>query len=125
MRCDPDKPAGALSRPITTQDLAPSERQFLTAMQALGFGRFEFVRIERGEVVLDPWPTTIRDLKFGCADSAPPAPKSDAFALKQQVGELFEYIRSVEAGEIRVLEVKHGLPFSMEIELPQGGGGRA
>jgi hypothetical protein len=94
-------------------------------MQALGFGRFEFVRIERGEVVLDPWPTTIRDLKFGCPGVAQPTPKSDAFALKQQVAELLEYIRAVEAGEIRVLEVKHGLPFSMEIELPQGGGGRA
>ena len=113
------------SRPSSTQDLLPSERRLVAAMQRLGFGRFEFLRIERGEVVLDPWPTTIRDLKFGCADSAPPAPKSDAFALKRQVAELFEYIRSVEAGEIRTLEVKHGLPFSMEIELPQGGRGRA
>lgn len=115
----------ARTLPTSTRDLLPSERCFLAAMHQLGFGRFEFVQIRSGEVVLDPWPTTIRDLKFGCADSAPPAPKSDAFALKQQVAELFEYIRSVEAGEIRVLEVKHGLPFSMEVELPQGGGGRA
>jgi hypothetical protein len=113
------------SSPASSRDLRPAERRFLTAMQQLGFGRFEHLRIERGEVVLDPWPTTIRDLKFGCTDSAPPAPKSDAFALKQQVAELFEYIRSVETGEIRVLEVKHGLPFAMEIELPQGGGRRA
>ena len=27
-----------------------------------------------------------------------------------------DYIRSVEAGEIRALEVKNGLPFSMQIE---------
>jgi hypothetical protein len=26
-------------------------------------------------------------------------------------------VRSVDAGEIRTLEVKHGLPFSMEIEM--------
>ena len=38
------------------------------------------------------------------------------------------YVREVDAGEIRELEVRHGLPFSMEIELagaksaiPQGG----
>jgi len=113
------------SRPSSTQDLLPSEQRLVEAMQRLGFGRLEFLRIERGEVVLDPWPTTIRDLKFGCSGSAQPVPNSDAFALKQQVAELFEYVRSVEAGEIRVLEVKHGLPFSMEIELPQGGGGHA
>jgi len=40
--------------------------------------------------------------------------------LKPQVTELFEYIRAVDAGEIRTLEVKHGLPFSMEIEMAGG-----
>jgi hypothetical protein len=33
---------------------------------------------------------------------------------------LFEYVRAVDAGEIRTLEVKSGLPFSMEIEMAGG-----
>jgi hypothetical protein len=37
-------------------------------MSALGFGRFEYLRIERGELVLDPWPTVVRDVKFGSQD---------------------------------------------------------
>jgi hypothetical protein len=38
--------------------------------------------------------------------------------------ELFEYVREVDAGEIRTLEIRHGLPFSMEVEnQPRAGGG--
>jgi len=54
-----------VSRPRSTRDLSPTERQFVLAMRELGFGHFEFLRIERGELVLDPWPTTVRSVKFG------------------------------------------------------------
>jgi len=42
------------------------------------------------------------------------------------VAEFFEYTRAVDAGEIRTLEIRHSLPFSMEVELAaaQGRGGR-
>jgi hypothetical protein len=39
--------------------------------------------------------------------------------LKQQTAQLFEFVRSVDAGEIRVLEVRGGLPFAMEIASNQ------
>ncbi|MGC8793980.1 MAG: hypothetical protein ACP5U2_11380 [Bryobacteraceae bacterium] len=94
-------------------------------MQRLGFGRFEYLQIRNGELVLHPWPTAVRDVKFGTADPVTLRQFPEQFELKQQVAELFEYVRSVEAGEIRTLEVKNGLPFSMEIELRQGGRGRA
>ena len=99
-----------------TRDLRPSERAFAAAMSGMGFGRFEYLRIDGGELVLDPWPTSVRDVKFGSVDpGAAKEPPAD-FELKAQVAELFSYIRAVDAGEIRTLEVKHGLPFSMEIE---------
>ncbi len=107
-------------RPVSTRDLRPSERAFAAAMSDLGFGRFEYLRIERGELILNPWPTIVRDVKFGSqvpgTAKIPPA----EFELKPQVAEFFEYVRSVDAGEIRTLEVKHGLPFSMEIEMAGG-----
>ena len=109
----------AVSRPVSTHDLLPSERTFVVAMQQLGFGRFEFLRIERGELVLAPWPDSVRDVKF-CANGARPGVTDGDFELKPQVAELFEYIRDVDAGEIRTLEVKSGLPFSMEIEMAGG-----
>jgi hypothetical protein len=105
-----------MSRPATTQDLLPSEATFLAAMQQLGFGRFEYLQIRGGELVLNPWPVAVRDIKFAAAANC--AKPSDATSdLRPQVAELFEYVRDVDAGEIRELQVRHGLPFSMEIEL--------
>jgi hypothetical protein len=108
-----------MTPPVTTQDMLPSEETFLAAMQQLGFGRFEDLQIRGGELVLDPWPTVIRDVKFATPPNTgkPAEPTSE---LRPQVAEFFTYVRDVDAGEIRELEVRHGLPFSMEIEL-QGG----
>jgi hypothetical protein len=41
--------------------------------QELGYGRFESLRIERGEFVLDPWPTSVRSVKFGATTPNRPA----------------------------------------------------
>jgi hypothetical protein len=113
------------SAPTSTRDLRPSERRFLAAMRQLGFGRIEFLRIERGELVLDPWPTVVRDIKFGATDPVAVKQFPEEFELKRQVTEFFQYVRSVDSGEIRTLEIHNGLPFSMEIELrPELNGGR-
>jgi hypothetical protein len=93
-------------------------------MQQLGFGRFEFLSIERGELVLMPWPGSVRAVKF-CAKGIRLEMPDGEFLLKPQVAELFEYVREVDAGEIRTLEVKSGLPFSMEIEYRAEGGRHA
>jgi hypothetical protein len=85
-------------------------------MRDVGFGRFEALRIERGEVALEPWPKTVRGVKFGSADVGPQMAPAGDFDLKAQIAEFFEYVRSVGSGEIRCLEVRHGIPFSMEVE---------
>ena len=106
------------ARPHSTTDLLPSERVFLAAIQQVGFGRFEYLQIRQGDLVLDPWPVAVRDVKFGVEPSGPDSCESRAeFDLKRQVADFFEYTRGVDAGEIRTLEIRHGLPFSMEIEL--------
>jgi hypothetical protein len=82
-------------------------------MQRLRFGRYEYLQIRNGEVVLpDTW---VRLLRFG-AEDAPVGTLADEFELKEQIIQLFEYVRAVATGEIRCLEVRHGLPISMEIE---------
>lgn len=114
--------------PATTGDLLPTEAAFLAAMQRMGFGRFEYLQIRDGQLLLDPWPTAVRDVKFASStNTAEPADRSSS--LKPQVVEFFSYVRDVDAGEIRELEIRHGIPFSMEIELPgaralAGQGGR-
>ena len=101
-------------RPTTTWDLLPSERTYLDAMHCLRYGRFESLRIERGEMVVDPWPKTIRQVRFGASDPGCEKEPSAEFRLKAQLAELFEYVRSIDAGEICILEIRAGLPFSMQ-----------
>jgi hypothetical protein len=103
------------SRPTTTYDLFPSERTFLDAMRRLGYGRYESLKIHNGELVLAPWPTAIRDMKFGAQDPACEKELSSEFRLSQQLVQLFEHIRDIDEGEIRVLVIKSGMPFSMQI----------
>jgi hypothetical protein len=99
---------------LWTHDLSQSERRFLAAMNELGFGHFELIRIERNEVVLDPWPKTVRDVRFGSGGSHPQKGLQDEFELKPAVIEFFQYVRAVGVGEILSLVVVRGLPASME-----------
>ena len=103
------------SRPTTTWDLLPSELAFLAGMCRLGHGRYECLKIHNGELVLAPWPIAIRDVKFGAQDPGCEKELSAEFRLSQQLVQLFEYIRNMDAGEIRVLVIKSGMPFAMQI----------
>ena len=100
---------------LSTNDLCASEQNFVLAMQKLGFGHFEAVRVVAGEIALDPWPKMVQSVKFGneelCAVSS-----SAEFQLKKPIVQFFERVRSIGDGEIRYLEVKHGLPFAMQVE---------
>jgi hypothetical protein len=92
-------------------------------MAEIGFGRLESVQIERGEVKFNPAPRTIRQLKFGAADQPAQSQLAPAqYSLKRPVADLIEFLRATQHGEIRRLEVRHGLPFSMEIEQPESTG---
>lgn len=109
------------TRPRTTHELSGSECSFVRMLQDVGFGRLESLKIHNGVLVLDPWPTVVRVLKFGLADDPVPTHPAD-FELKKPLAQFFEYIRGVDVGVIRRLDVHHGLPFSMEIQycIPRG-----
>jgi hypothetical protein len=105
-----------MTPPVTTQDLLPSEVAFIAAMQQLGFGLFEYLQIRGGELVLTPGPVTVRHIKFGTPATIGKT-SGGTSELRQQIAEFFAYVREVDAGEIRALEIRHGLPFSMEVDL--------
>ena len=100
---------------VLVENLRPSEIRFAAVMQQLGYGSFASLRICTGELKLDPWPTTVRSVKFGSATANHPGFETGQFELKKQVAELFAHVRSINDDVIRVLEVRGGLPFSMEI----------
>ncbi|HUI76589.1 MAG TPA: hypothetical protein VLY24_01705 [Bryobacteraceae bacterium] len=103
------------TRPSSNRDLSPAERRFVAALQQLGFGHLESIKVRRGGLILDPWPAMVLVLKFTAAKNAPAAHPAE-FELKKPMVELLEYIRGVEHGEIRRLEIRYGLPFSMAVE---------
>jgi hypothetical protein len=103
-----------MNRPTWTNHLSQSERRFLAAMNELGFGRFELLRIEHGALVLDPWPKTVRGVRFGSESSPPRKGLEDEFELKPAVIEFFQCVRATAEGVILSLEVRRGIPASME-----------
>ena len=84
--------------------------------RALAHGLVEHLKICDGELVLDPMPAAVRHIKFGTPATIGKT-SNGASELCRQVAEFFTYVREVDAGEIRALEIRHGLPFSMEVDL--------
>jgi hypothetical protein len=95
---------------------SPSRARLIEWMQRIGFGTIEQLVIRQGEPVLEPPPKVVRDVKFGAENG--PRPESDLndFVLKAQVRDLFAQLDVMGNGTIRCLEVKHGLPFRMQVE---------
>jgi hypothetical protein len=110
----------SLGRPRSTEDLLLEEVRFAMAMQQMRYGRFEHLRIHYGGLVLKPWPTAVRTVKFG---STARSTRPCRFELKQQLVEFFEWVRRSADAEIRVLQVHDGLPVSMEVEYRSPGEG--
>jgi hypothetical protein len=101
-------------RPNSTSDLSGAERALVAVFQQVGFGRLEDARIRCGEVLWGTSPTVVQTVKFGAAESHHGSYVD--FDLKKQSADFFDYVRGVDEGTIRHLEIRHGLPFSMEIE---------
>ena len=85
-------------------------------MQRLGFGTIEHLVVRDGEPVFDPPPRVIREVKFGSENGPRPEADLGDFALKAQVRDLLDHLGSLRNATILRLEVKHGLPFRMEVE---------
>jgi hypothetical protein len=104
-----------LNRPISTHDLKPTELELVRVMQKLGFGRIEMFRVQGGNIVLEPNLRLVRNVKFGVAKPDKLSRCPEHFELKASVADLFEHLRGLKSAEIRVLEVRHGLPSSMDV----------
>ncbi|MCX5674887.1 MAG: hypothetical protein NTX87_07750 [Planctomycetota bacterium] len=98
------------------RSLSPRRRALVELMQHINFGRVEGLVVRGGEPVFDPPPRVIRAVKMGGDNGGRPEMRLTNFELRQEVLELFEHIERLGDGVVRCIEVKHGLPFHMEIE---------
>jgi hypothetical protein len=85
-------------------------------MQQVNFGRIEDLLVRNGVPVFNPPPRVIRKLKVGADNSPRPEYDFDDFLLRQQTEELLSAIEQMGDGEVLVIDVRHGLPFSLEVE---------
>ncbi len=97
-------------------DLTGPRRRLVALMQAIDFGQIKKLVVRDGEPDFHPSPRVVRKIKIG----SPDAPRAETelvdFALKSEVEELFRYMDQLGTGIIRAIEIRHGLPFSMEVE---------
>ncbi len=101
---------------FTKSSLSQPKTRLVELMQRINFGSIEKLVVRKGELIFDPPPRVVREVKF-CGENGPrPEVAKPDFTLKAQVRDLFAQIQAMGDGVIHSIEVKHGLPFKMIIE---------
>jgi len=105
-----------LNQPISKSSLSDPYCRLVELLQDLNFGKIEALRVVGGEPCFEPPPRVIQTLKMGGQNG----PRDEAglpdFWLRQPMVDLLQTIREIGDGEILAIDVKHGLPFTVEIE---------
>ena len=105
-----------MSVPVTQASLSPSRRGLVELMRRINYGRIEALNVRAGAPVFDPLPCVIQKVKIGGDNGPRPETKSQDFTLRKEVVEFFEHLKALGTGVVRCIEIKNGLPFSMDIE---------
>ncbi|MBN1606478.1 MAG: hypothetical protein JW940_07580 [Polyangiaceae bacterium] len=100
----------------TKQSLSPPRQRLVELSQKINFGVIENLVVRDGEPLFNPPPRVVRAVKLGGENGPRPEYALRDFALRAEVRELFAHLDALGEGTVRRLEVKHGLPFRMEIE---------
>ncbi len=102
--------------PQRKSTLLPAQVELVELMQHLDFGIVEGLVIRDGLPVLDPRPRIVRDVKFGAGNGRRDEAGLTDFALKSNVQELMNTFACLGNATVHRLEIKHGLPFRMQVE---------
>lgn len=105
-----------MNQPITKSILSESQSRLVELLQRINFGRVERLLVRSGVPVFEPPPRVIQKLKMGGDNAARPEADLQDFFLKRPTIEMLQAIADLGDGEVLAIEVKHGLPFAIEIE---------
>ena len=108
-----------MTHPISKSSLSAPQQRLVELCQAVNFGRIEALRIRNGVPSFDPRPRVVQTIKLGGQNGARDEAILPDFWLKSSLVELLETIKEIGDGEILSIDVKHGLPFTVEIERPE------
>lgn len=105
---------------VAKHSLTPTQVRLLSLMQEMNFGRIEGLAVVNGNPVFDPPPRIVRQVKFGSENGPRREKNMIDFNLKEQVVEFFSALSRLKNGTVESIEVKHGLPFLMNLEEAVG-----
>ena len=105
-----------MPQPIKKSDLSEPEQRLIEILQGLGFGRIEDLHVCAGKPVLDPPPRVIATLKMKHENRAPEEASLQDFSLKQSLVLLFLLMRQIGDGKLLLIQVRHGLPVTVDVE---------
>jgi hypothetical protein len=105
-----------VNQPVSKSSLSARQICLVELCQQHPFCRLEQLRVQGGEPLFTPPPTIIQKLRMGGDNNRRPESTLADFWLKKQMVELLEIITELGKGEIRSIEIAHGLPLMVEIE---------
>ncbi len=97
-----------------THPMPEAERQLVQLCEQIGFGRIDGLAISDGRPCFTPAPTIVTEVKLGADQQMRRRPSGAS--LHPSVKDLLRTIALVGSGSIRSLEVRHGLPFRIELD---------
>lgn len=103
---------------MTKSSVPSPARQLIELIQLLNFGRIENLNVRQGSPEFEPPPRVIKMLKLGGQDGSREEATLTDFQLKQPVVDLLRTMNEIGDGRILVIEVRHGLPITVEVEVP-------
>ncbi len=103
------------SPPARTPELTPAEQELLRICRETGFGRLLKLQVKNGQPLLSQPFIKSRDYKFG-SNSVVREPSKTVYQLGAKQSELIAEIRSLDSAVVTYLEIRGGLPISMNAE---------
>ncbi len=102
--------------PATNRAASPARQRLLALFQSIRFGRVHRLVVRGGEPVLDAGTAWTRTVKVLGENGPHPASVVAEYALKREAVEFFRMLDGLGDGAIGNVEVRHGLPFSFELD---------
>ena len=96
--------------------LSPGRQRLVRLIQRVNFGRVENLLIVHGEPVFKPAPRMVQTVKLGGDNERRAEAGIEDFQLTGPVMDMLNQLTDLGDGRIERLDVRHGLPFFMEIE---------
>lgn len=116
-----------MNQPISKSVLSEPQSRLVELLQRINFGRVERLLVKGGVPLFEPAPRVIQKLKMGGDNTPRPETELQDFFLKRPIFEMLQAISDLGEGVVLSIDIKHGLPFAIEVEgqVEAGGLGHA